>query len=128
VDVIYIVYLDDILIFSATEPDHLRDIREVLLRLRLWGLYCNPGKCELFVHSVAYLGFIVSTTGISMDPDRINAISQWPTPKAIVHVQEFLGFANYYRRFIEGYSSIVRPLTDILKGSTDRKYFPSPFL
>jgi hypothetical protein len=127
VDVICIVYLDDILIFSATEPDHLRDVREVLLRLRLWGLYCNPGKCELFVHSVAYLGFIVSTTGISMDPDRINAISQWPTPKAIVHVQEFLGFANYYRRFIEGYSSIVRPLTDMLKGSTDGKHFPSPF-
>jgi hypothetical protein len=77
----------------------------------------------LFRQNVDFLGFIVGTDGVRMDPDRIETIASWPTPQSYNDLQVFLGFVNYYRRFISGYSYIARPLTDLLKGSKDGKYF-----
>jgi transposase InsO family protein len=117
VDSICVVYLDDILIYSDSRESHLRHVREVLVRLRRFGLYANPKKCSFFASEVDFLGFIVGRDGIRMDPKRVETIANWPRPESIHDVQVFLGFVNFYRRFIEGYSHIARPLTDLLKGS-----------
>ena len=121
VDVTCVVYLDDILIFSETPADHWRHVKEVLQRLRQFQLYANRKKCEFFTTRVEYLGFIVSTAGVEMDARRVETIRDWPTPKTYREVQVFLGFANFYRRFIHHYSAIAAPLTSLLKGSKDGK-------
>ena len=119
VDSICVVYLNDILIYSSTREEHLRHVREVFTRLRCFGLYANAGKCKFLMPEVDFLGFIVGRKGIRMDPERVKTIENWPRPKNIYDVQVFLGFVNFYRRFIEGYSHIARPLSDLLKtGST----------
>jgi transposase InsO family protein len=115
VDVTCVIYLDDILIYSANPERHETDVKEVLDRLRQHKLYAKLKKCEFGVKNVEFLGFIVSTTGIAMDPERISTIRDWPVPKSVKDLQVFLGFSNFYRRFIEGYSKIARPLTDLLR-------------
>ena len=111
-----VVYLDDILIYSDNEEEHERHVREVLERLRRHGLYAKLNKCVFHAHEVEFLGFIVSSDGIAMDHRRVSTIKEWPTPKSFRDIQVFLGFANFYRRFIYRYSKIVAPLTDMLKG------------
>ena len=117
VDSICVVYLDDILIYSDSRESHVRHVREVLARLRRFSLYANLDKCKFFTSEVDFLGFIVGKDGVRMDPERVEAIANWPTPKNVHDVQVFLGFVSFYRRFIEGYSHIARPLTDLLKSS-----------
>ena len=116
-----VVYLDDILIYSATREDYQRHVCEVLTRLRTFGLYANPKKCKFWKKEVEYLGFIVRTDCVAMDPRRITAIEDWPTPRTLKDVQSFLGFANFYRRFIHGYSRIAGPLTALSKGAKNGK-------
>jgi len=117
VDDFVVVYLDDILIYSETREEHVRHLREVLARLRKFALYANRKKCDWFTDRVEFLGFIVSVAGVSMDRSRVAAIEEWPTPKTFREVQVFLGFANFFRRFIKGYSKIVVPLTALSKGA-----------
>lgn len=114
-----VVYLDDILIYSRTREEHTHHLRLVLERLRKYALFANPKKCHFFTDQVEFLGFIVSGTGVSMDPRRVSTVKEWPEPETYRAVQQFLGFANFYRRFIHSYSRIVRPLTDLLKGSVN---------
>ena len=121
VDVTCVVYLDDILVFSEEPADHWRHVKEVLQRLRQYQLYANLKKCAFNTTQVEFLGFIVSTTGIEMDPRRVATIKEWPRPKTYREVQVFLGFANFYRRFIHHYSAIAAPLTGLLKGSKEGK-------
>lgn len=116
VDITCVIYLDDILIYSRTKEQHLLDIKEVLLRLRKFGLYASLKKCFFFQEEVEYLGFIVGRQGTSMDPERVRTIEEWPKPTSYRELQVFLGFANFYRRFIEGYSRIVAPLTSLFQG------------
>jgi hypothetical protein len=111
-----IAYLDDILIFSETAEDHTAHIREALQRLRANNLYARPEKCEFFATSVDFLGYVVSRHGISMDPAKVQAIEDWPVPSSLKHVQSFLGFCNFYRQFIKGYSVVAAPLTNLTKG------------
>src|SRR5580692_3178868 len=118
VDVICVVYLDDILIYSENLEDHRRHVREVFERLRRFSLYANLKKCSFFQTEVEFLGFIVGREGIRMDPKRVEAVTQWPQPTSIHDIQIFLGFVNFYRRFIERYSHITRPLTKLLKTSS----------
>jgi hypothetical protein len=125
-DTICVVYLDDILIYSTSYEQHIVDVRMVLERLRKWQLYANPLKCTFFAKEVEFLGYIIGTTGISMDPRRVTAIDEWEAPTTFRELQVFLGFANFYRRFIAGYSRITAPLSDLLKGSKDGKK-PGPF-
>jgi transposase InsO family protein len=117
VDIFCVVYLDDILIYSQTREEHTLHVRRVLERLKKWSLYANPKKCVFYTDRVEFLGFIVSREGVAMDPSRVSAISEWPIPKSYHDVQVFLGFANFYRRFIENYSKLAGPLTSLLKGS-----------
>ena len=121
VDVICVVYLDDILIFSNEPAEHWRHVEMVLERLRAYGLYVNLKKCEFATKQVEFLGFIVSTDGVSMDTERVRTIEEWPQPRTYREVQVFLGFVNFYRRFVYHYSHIVAPLTGLLKGSSQGK-------
>jgi len=110
-DVCVVVYLDDILIYSEDMESHQQHVREVLRRLRLHGLFTKPEKCEFHSDSVEYLGYHLSPEGLTMSPDKIQTISDWPEPRKVKDIQSFLGFANFYRRFIFNYSDIVVPLT-----------------
>ncbi len=94
------VYLDDILNFSQNERDHIQDVRLVLQRLLENRLFAKLEKCEFHARSVPFLGFILSPEGIRMDPAKVEAVANWPTPDNRKVVQRFLGFANFYRRFI----------------------------
>ncbi len=118
IDSFCVVYLDDILIYSENEADHIDHVKQVLDRLRRFSLFANLKKCEFFTTEVEFLGFIVTIHGVAMDKRRVTAIQEWPKPKSYHDVQVFLGFVNFYRRFIHHYSQIAGPLTDLLKGST----------
>ncbi len=107
------VYLDDILIFSQNERDHIQHVRLVLQRLLENHLFAKLEKCEFHAQSVPFLGFILSPEGIRMDPAKVEAVANWPIPDNRKAVQRFLGFANFYRRFIQGFSQIALPLTNL---------------
>jgi hypothetical protein len=113
-----IVYLDDILIFSNTREEHVNHVKSVLSKLRHNRLWAKAEKCKFFQTSVDFLGYIVSTDGISMDPSKVKSILDWPAPKSVKDIQVFLGFANFYRRFIKNYSKITAPLTKLLRKNT----------
>ena len=115
-DVFVIVYLDDILVYSESTEEHVGHVRQVLERLRTNQLYCAPDKCEFHVTSVEFLGYVVTTNGVTMDESKVRTVVDWPQPESIRQIQVFLGFANFYRRFIRHYSRVVSPLTDLLKG------------
>ncbi|EPQ27719.1 uncharacterized protein PFL1_06886 [Pseudozyma flocculosa PF-1] len=115
-DLYVIVYLDDILIFSRDASEHTKHVAEVLRRLRANSLFCALDKCEFAVAECEFLGFKVTNRGVTMDTKKVEAILQWPEPESIHDIQSFLGFANFYRRFIRHYSRVVAPLTDALKG------------
>src|SRR5882724_1376465 len=114
-DVCVIVYLDDILIYSDNIEQHREHVREVLRRLRHNGLFAGINKCTFHADSVEYLGYILSPTGLSMDPAKVQTIQDWPEPRKVKDIQSFLGFANFYRRFIHEYSDIVIPLTRLTR-------------
>ena len=116
-DVAVIVYLDDILIYSDNPDDHKKHVREVLRRLRKHGLFARADKCAFHRDTVEYLGFILSPNGLSMDQAKVKAIQDWPEPRKIKDIQSFLGFANFYRRFIPHYSDIVILLTRLTRKS-----------
>ena len=120
VDITCVVYMDDILIYSDDDSQshrrHHDDVKEVLERLRKFKLYANRKKCEFDTNRVEFLGFVVDTQGVSMEPSRVTSVTEWPAPKTFKELQMFLGFANFYRRFIAGYSKAIRSLTDMLKG------------
>ena len=118
-DIFVIVYLDDILIYTEDlgQP-HVDAVRWVLEQLRRHGLFANLKKCRFHQDEVRFLGFVVSAQGISMEEERIQAVKTWPEPKSIRDIQVFLGFANFYRRFIQGFSKIAAPLMSMLKTTT----------
>ena len=100
-DIFCVVYLDDILIYSDTMEEHVRQVRLILKALQEHGLYVKLEKCEFHVETINFLGFVITPNGIHMDPDRIATITEWPVPRSVTEIQIFLGFANFYRRFIQ---------------------------
>jgi hypothetical protein len=110
-----VVYLDDIMIYSMDYTSHVEHVRLVLERLRGMNLFARPDKCDFHRDLVEYLGFLITPDGITMDPGKVQAITDWPTPESVKDVQSFLGFANFYRRFINEYSRITTPLTRLLR-------------
>lgn len=111
-----LIYLDDILIYSKTEEQHYELLDRVLRRLREAGLRAKLSKCHFFKDELTYLGHVVSKHGLKPDSSKVDAIDNWPTPRSIHDVRSFLGLANYFRKFIQGYAILARPLTDLLKG------------
>ena len=116
-DVCVVVYLDDILIYSENPDDHTDHVREVLRRLRANSLFAKLEKCEFGVDTTNFLGFIISPDGLKMDDAKVQVIRDWPTPRKVKDVQSFLGFANFYRRFIANYSDMSVPLTRLTRKS-----------
>ena len=105
-----LVYIDDIVVVGANFKEHLYNLACVLKRLREAGLMLKPTKCNLLQKEVRYLGHVISENGISTDPITTDAIRKWPTPQCRREILQFLGLANYYRRFIKDFASVSRPL------------------
>jgi hypothetical protein len=116
-DVFCTAYLDDVLVYSEDPKDHTEHVLKVLQRLLDHGLHIDIDKCEFSVSKVKYLGLIVSTEGVSMDPNKVKAIQEWETPRSVKDTQAFTGFAGFYRRFIKGFSELTAPLNELTKGS-----------
>ena len=104
-----VVYFDDILIYSKSRKQHLDHLTQVCTTLRKESLYVNLKKCSFFTNRVVFLGFIVSSEGVSADPQKVQAIVEWPKPKNIHEIRRFHGLASFYRRFIKGFSTIMSP-------------------
>lgn len=112
-----IVYIDDILIYSHDLQEHRRHVLQVLQRLREHHLYLKLEKREFHQSFVSFLGYVISGDGVRMEQNKVSAVSQWKEPQTIKELQHFLGFANFYRRFIKNFSLLATPLTSLLKGS-----------
>ena len=119
-----IIYLDDIIVFSKTPEEHIERLRGVFEKLSAAGLRLKPSKCEFFKSQVIYLGHIVSKNGIETDPKKIDAIKKWPVPKTVTEVQSFLGFMNYYCKFIPKNAHIARPINQLVSGENANKKAP----
>lgn len=115
IDISVIVYLDDILVFSKTMTDHIYHVREVLKRLQQASLFAKLDKCSFHRDSASFLGYVVGRGGIRMCPSKTASIADWPRPRSVKATQSFLGFVNFYRRFVPRYSGIARPLTELTK-------------
>lgn len=109
------VYLDDILVYSETLEDHVKHLESILKKLQEHKLYAKLSKCTFAVAEVEYLGHIIGSKGVRMDPNKTKAIKDWPTPRNKKDVQSFLGLLNYYRRFIRSCSAKAKPLTELTK-------------
>jgi hypothetical protein len=110
-----LVFFDDILVYSKSWGEHLRHVREVLETLRNHRLHAKMSKCLFGQREVSYLGHIVTGHGIQADPDKIQAMIDWPLPHTIRGLRGFLGLTGYYRRFVRGYGHLAQPLTSLLK-------------
>ena len=107
------VFIDDIIIWSRTEEEHLQLIDWVLTQLEKHGYYAHPGKCQFLKDEVNFLGHMVSRRGVSMQEHKVKAVKEWPVLKNVRDVRAFLGLAGFYRRFVKGFSSVAKPLTDL---------------
>ena len=105
-----IVYLDDVLIYSDSLEQHKQDVRNIINSIYQSGMRLKSSKCEFHQMETEYLGFIISQEGIKVDPVKTKAIRTWARPTRKKEIQSFLGFCNFYRRFIEGFSKIAKPL------------------
>ncbi|KAL0549645.1 hypothetical protein IC582_014132 [Cucumis melo] len=114
-DTFVIVFIDDILIYSKTEAEHEEHLRIVLQTLRDNKLYAKFSKCEFWLKQVSFLGHVVSKAGVSVDLSKIEAVTGWTRPSTVSEVRSFLGLAGYYRRFVENFSRIATPLTQLTR-------------
>jgi hypothetical protein len=116
-DKFVMLFIDDILVYSRSEEEHLR---LALQKLRENRLYAKLSKCEFWMKQVAFLGHVFSKGGISVDPNKVQDVLSWNVPTSVGDIRSFLGLAGYYRRFIEGFSKISKPMTKLLE--KDRKF------
>jgi hypothetical protein len=112
-DIFLLVFIDDILIYSKRGEEHEENLKLVLQVLRKHKLYEKFSKCDFFQKQVHYLGDVITQEGVAVDPDKINAIMDWPTPKDVPDIKSFMGLAGYYRRFIKGFSKIGYLITSL---------------
>ena len=117
-DKFVIVFLDDILIYSKTLQEHENHLEKVLIKLREEKLYGKLSKTELVKEEVGFLGHIVNKDGLSVDPEKVKAVKEWPVCKNVHDVRSFCGFVGYYRKFIKNFSKIVTPLSNLTKTSS----------
>ncbi len=115
-----IIYIDDILIYSTNLSDHIQHVRQVLDRLRQYHLYLKLEKFEFHRSTIQFLGYVLTPEDIQMDHTKVEAVENWPQPLTIKDLQRFLGFANFYRRFICGYSELSASLTSLLRQKQKR--------
>ena len=110
-----IIYLDDIIVFGQAPEEHLHRLKAVFKKLKAAGLKLKPSKCDLFKQQINYLGYVVSKEGVSTDPEKIKAVTEWPQLTTVTDFRSFLRFLSYYRRFIPNFSKIAKPLNKLLQ-------------
>ncbi|MBW0487696.1 hypothetical protein O181_027411 [Austropuccinia psidii MF-1] len=110
-----VVYLDDIMVLSSSEGEHLKHVAFVLQRLRHNNFFAKSSRCVFHASSLEYLGYVVSSEGLKIDCSKVKQILNWPHPKNIKALQSFLGFSNFYLSFIKNYSKKISSLTSLLK-------------
>ena len=115
-------FTDDVIIGMETEEGHDELVTEVIRRLEENDLYVKPEKCKWKVREVGFLRVVIGLEGIKMEKEKVKGVLEWLTPKCVKDVQKFLGLANYYHRFIEGFASIARPLHDTVKKNKKWKW------
>ncbi|KAJ4818476.1 polyprotein [Rhynchospora pubera] len=113
-DSFVVVFIDDILVYSRSFDEHAEHLRIVLSQLREHQLFAKFSKCEFWLEKVAFLGHVISSAGLAVDPSKVQAVTEWSQPRTITEIRSFLGLAGYYRRFVSGFSSLARPLTQLL--------------
>ena len=117
----HIINLDDVVVYAPTVKEHLVRLEAVFQKLKDAGLKLKPSKCNLFKKSISYLGHVVSEEGVQTDPKKIESVKKWKKPHNFQTVRKFLGFVNYYRKFIKDYSKIGRPLYDLVSGENAKR-------
>ncbi|GJR98590.1 putative reverse transcriptase domain-containing protein [Tanacetum coccineum] len=117
-DKFVIVFIDDILIYSKTKEEHDAHLRLILELLKKEELYAKFSKCDFWLSKVQFLGHVIDSEGIHVDPAKIESIKDWESPKTPTEIRQFLGLAGYYRRFIEGFSKIAKPMTKADSGKS----------
>jgi len=120
-----VIYLDNILIFATTMSKLVFYTHQVLKRLQDLDLFLRPAKCSFNQTLVEYLGLIISEGELRMDPVKLQAVKDWPRPKSVKDIQKFLGFCNFYRRFVHAYSTLACPLFDLTKKTTTWTWTPA---
>ncbi|WVZ71519.1 hypothetical protein U9M48_020095 [Paspalum notatum var. saurae] len=114
-DKFVVIFIDDILIYSKTEEEHKEHLRLVLQKLREHKLYAKFSKCDFWIEEVKFLGHVISNGGIAVDQNKVSEVQNWKIPEDVKGIRSFLGLAGYYRRFIEGFSKIAKPMTALLE-------------
>jgi len=109
------VFIDDVIVGTETEKGHDELVAEVIRRLEENDLYVKPEKCKWKVKEVEFLGVVIGLEGIKMEKEKVKGVLEWPTPRCVKDMQKFLGLANYYCRFIEGFAMVARLLHDLVK-------------
>jgi hypothetical protein len=117
-DKFVVVFIDDILVYSKSYLEHEQHLRQILMTLREYRLYAKLSKCEFWLKEVIFLGHIISAEGISVDPRKVEAVLKWERPTNITEIRSFLGLVGYYRRFIEGFSTIAITMTRLTRKET----------
>jgi hypothetical protein len=123
-DKFVVVFIDDILIFSKNEEEHDEHLCLVLQKLRENQLYAKLNKCEFWLKEVSFFGHIISEGRIFVDPSKVKDVLSWNTPQNVLDIRSFLGLAGYYRRFIERFSKISKPMTELLEKSKTFEWTP----
>ena len=118
IDQFVVVFIDDILIYSRSATEHEEHLRLVLQTMRDHQLYAKFSKCEFWLESVRFLGHVISKDGIQVDPTKVEAVVSWSQPTTVTEIRSFLGLAGYYRRYIEGFSSLALPMTKLTRKDT----------
>ncbi|KAH9263490.1 hypothetical protein BASA83_013126 [Batrachochytrium salamandrivorans] len=113
-----LVYLDDIVIYSSNMAEHKVHVRNVFKVLSDNRLFCRAEKCHFYQTEIKYLGYIISSSGVSMDPSKIKAVQEWPAPRKVRDLQVFLGFTNFYRALVHDYSNMTCHMTKLFKKDT----------
>jgi hypothetical protein len=120
-DTFIVVLIDDILVYYQNEQEHEEHLRKVLQRLQDCQLYTKLSKCKFWISEVLFLGHIINRDGLAVDPKKVALILDWEAPKDVRGIKSFIGMAGYYRRFIEGFSKIARPMTALLEKKVELK-------
>ena len=114
-DLFACAYLNDIVVYSRTLQEHIRHVQKVLRQLQARNLYIQKEKCKFHKEVIEFLGFVIGRGFIQMDPRKVKSVASWPEPARLKHLQAFLGFANFYQRFIKDYSQRALGMTKLMK-------------